>query len=105
MMLATAVQFKEVFPRYHQSDQAFKWFVSLEEWEKVENVNQLLSIFNEVTNIASGIEYSTSNLFLLEVWRMKEMKCMDNNEYIRAMTSKMSNKFEKYWGNCNLMWH
>jgi hypothetical protein len=26
-----------------------------------------------------------------------------NNEYIRAMVSKMSNKFEKYWGNCNLL--
>jgi hypothetical protein len=26
-----------------------------------------------------------------------------NNEYIKAMASKMSNKFEKYWGNCNLL--
>ncbi|XP_062176097.1 zinc finger BED domain-containing protein RICESLEEPER 1-like [Alnus glutinosa] len=105
-MLATTVQFKEVFPRYHQSDQAFQWLVSLEEWEKVENVNQLLSIFNEVTNIVSGSEYPTSNLFLPEVWRMKEillLKCRDNNDYIRAMASKMSNKFEKYWGSCNLL--
>jgi hypothetical protein len=30
MMLATTVQFKEVFPRYHQSDQAFQWLVSPE---------------------------------------------------------------------------
>jgi hypothetical protein len=106
MMLATAVQFKEVFPRYYQSDQAFQWLISPEEWEKVENVNQILSIFNDVTNIVSGSEYPTSNLFLPEVWRIKEvllLKCRDNNEYIRAMVSKMSNKFEKYWGNCNLL--
>jgi hypothetical protein len=35
---------------------------------------------------------------------MKEillLKCRDNNDYIRAMASKMSNKFEKYWDNCN----
>jgi len=106
MMLATAVQFKEVFPRYHQSDQAFQWLISPNEWEKVENLNQILSIFNDVTNIVSGSEYPTSNLFLPEVWRIKEvllLKCRDNNEYIRAMVSKMSNKFEKYWGNCNLL--
>jgi hypothetical protein len=106
MMLATAIQFKEVFLRYHQSDQVFQWLVSPEEWEKVENVNQILSIFNDVTNIVSGNEYPTSNLFLPEVWRIKEvllLKCRDNNEYIKAMMSKMSNKFEKYWGNCNLL--
>ncbi|XP_062165000.1 zinc finger BED domain-containing protein RICESLEEPER 2-like [Alnus glutinosa] len=99
MMLATAVQFKEVFSKYHKTDQAFQWLVSPEEWEKVENVNQLLSVFNEVTNIVSGSEYPTSNLFLPEVWKMKEillLKCKDNNDYIRAIASKMSNKFEKY---------
>jgi hypothetical protein len=75
MILATAVQFKEVFPRYHQSDQAFQWLVSPEEWEKVENVNQILSIFNDVTNIVSDSEYPTSNLFLPKVWRIKEVSC------------------------------
>jgi hypothetical protein len=39
LMLATAVGFKEVFPRYHQVDQAFQWVVSSKQWEKVENVN------------------------------------------------------------------
>jgi len=37
---------------------------------------------------------------------MKEillLKCRDNNDYIRAVVSKMSNKFEKYWGSCNLL--
>jgi hypothetical protein len=67
LMLATAVGFKEVFPRYHQVDQAFQWVVSSEQWEKVENVNQVLSVFNEVTNMISGSDYPTSNLFLPEV--------------------------------------
>jgi hypothetical protein len=66
----------------------------------VENVCQLLAIFNEVTNIIPGSDYPTSNLFLLEVWRMKEIldkKCSDMNEYIQAMALKMNEKFEKYW--------
>jgi hypothetical protein len=51
MMLSTAIGFKEVFPRYSNIESAFQWVVSAEEWEKVENVNQFLTIFNEVTNI------------------------------------------------------
>jgi hypothetical protein len=106
LMLATAVGFKEVFPRYHQVDQAFQWVLSSEQWEKVENINQVLSIFNEVTNMVLGSDYPTSNLFLPEVWRMKEilqLKCVDRHDYIRSMAGKMTQKFEKYWGECNLL--
>jgi len=65
--------------------------MSWEQWEKVENVNQVLSV--------SGSDYPTSNLFLPEVWRMKEilqLKCVDRHDYIRSMTNKMALKFDKY---------
>jgi hypothetical protein len=80
--------------------------VSPEQWYKVENVNQVLAIFNEVMNMVSGSDYPTLNLFLPELWRMKEilnLKCVDSNEYIRSMVSKMALKFDKYWGECNLL--
>jgi hypothetical protein len=80
--------------------------VSLEEWEKVENVNQVLAVFNDVTNIISGSDYPTSNLFLLEVWRMKEIvdvKARDRNEYMRLMAARMSDKFDEYWGDTNML--
>jgi hypothetical protein len=28
---------------------------------------------------------------------------MDRNEYIRSMASKMAQKFDKYWGECNFL--
>jgi hypothetical protein len=71
-------------------------------------VNQLLAIFNEVANIVSGSDYPTSNLFLPQVWRIKEIltsKCMDSEEsedYMKAMAIKMAEKFDKYWSECNL---
>jgi hypothetical protein len=37
---------------------------------------------------------------------MKEIlsiKCMDRNEYIKAMATKMTENFDKYWGECNLL--
>jgi hypothetical protein len=105
-MLETTIKFREVFPRYHRVEQAFLWVVSPEEWENVENVNQVLAVFNDVTNVVSGSDYPTSNLFLLEVWRMKEIvdvKAGDRNEYIRLMAAKMSDKFDKYWGDTNML--
>jgi hypothetical protein len=30
-------------------------------------------------------------------------KCEDRNEYMRSMASKMMVKFDKYWGDTNLM--
>ncbi|XP_059451086.1 zinc finger BED domain-containing protein RICESLEEPER 2-like [Corylus avellana] len=68
----------------------------------VNNVNQVLSVFNDV----SGSEYPTANLYLPEVWRMKEVlmiKCNDRNEYMRSMAIKMIDKFDKYWGDSNLL--
>ncbi|KAG2694267.1 hypothetical protein I3760_08G134200 [Carya illinoinensis] len=75
LMLDAAIQFKEVFPRY-------------------------------VTNIVSGSDYPIANLFLSEVWRMKDIlgkKSRDENEYMKSMVRKMSAKFDKYWGECNLL--
>jgi hypothetical protein len=66
MMLSTVIGFK-VLPKYSNIESAFQWVVSAKEWEKVENANHFLAIFNELTNIVSGSNYLTSNLFLLEV--------------------------------------
>jgi hypothetical protein len=70
-MLSTAKGFREVFPRYSNIESAFQWAISAKEWEKVENINQFLAIFNEVTNIISEFDYPTSNFFLPKVWRIK----------------------------------
>jgi len=29
--------------------------------------------------------------------------CMDQDEYIKSMAHEMNAKFEKYWGECNLL--
>ncbi|XP_042964774.1 zinc finger BED domain-containing protein RICESLEEPER 2-like [Carya illinoinensis] len=106
LMLVSALEFREVFPRYGDRDQGFNYVPSVEDWTKVENVCQILAVFNEITNIISGTEYPTANLFLPEVWRIKEVlnkKSLDLNDYIRAMVVKMNTKFDKYWGECNLL--
>ncbi|XP_028085856.1 zinc finger BED domain-containing protein RICESLEEPER 2-like [Camellia sinensis] len=107
MMLSVALEFKDVFPRYQERDLSFVYMSCLEDGVKVEPVCQFLAIFNEVTNIISGSEYPTSNLFLVEVWRMKEIlnnKSVDDNDYIKTMALKMKKKkIDKHWGECNLL--
>ncbi|GLT54719.1 hypothetical protein SLA2020_278970 [Shorea laevis] len=106
LMLATAAEFKEVFSHYGDSDGHFKWAPSHEDWFKVEAVCELLAVFNRVTKIVCGSDYPTANLFLPEVWIMKDVlakKCVDSNDYIRSMAITMKTKFDKYWSECNLL--
>ncbi|KAG2670709.1 hypothetical protein I3760_14G100000 [Carya illinoinensis] len=84
LMLVATLEFREVFPRY----------------------GDRVQVFNEVTNIISRTEYPTANLFIPEVCRIKEVlnkKSFDQNDYIRVMVVKMNTKFDKYWGECNLL--
>jgi hypothetical protein len=79
---------------------------SVDDWVKVENVCHILEVFNEVTKIVSGSNYPTYNLFLPEVWKLRDVlgkKSKDANVYVRTMAEKMYLKFEKYWGECNLL--
>jgi hypothetical protein len=105
MMLSAALNFRKVFPMYEERDQSFRWVPTVEDWVKVENVYHVLEVFNEVTKIILGSNYPTANLFLPEVWRIRDAlgkKCRDENVYIRTMAQKMNLKFEKYWVECSL---
>ena len=65
-----------------------------------------LSVFEEVINVILGSEYPTVNIFLLEVWKIKEVlneKSFDENDYISVMECKMKLKFDKYGGECNFV--
>ncbi|KAK1386624.1 zinc finger BED domain-containing protein RICESLEEPER 2-like [Heracleum sosnowskyi] len=106
-MLQSAIEFKKVFPRYGASDSGFLSYVPEEEdWEKVEWVCSILGAFNEVTKIVSGTRYPTSNLFLSELKMVKHIldkRAIDHNLDIRMMTEAMKDKFDKYWGESNLI--
>ena len=63
-------------------------------------------MFNAVTNIISGSNYPTANLFLNEVYRVKvllDRRANDDDVFIQQMVSRMKSKFDKYWGECNLL--
>lgn len=106
LMLASALQFKDVFPRYSDIEPGFHYVPTEFEWMKVEEVCKFLGIFHEITNMISGSEYPTANIFLVELYRIKELlneKALDPCEHIRSMAASMSAKFDKYWGESNVL--
>ncbi|XP_031262506.1 zinc finger BED domain-containing protein RICESLEEPER 1-like [Pistacia vera] len=105
-MLTLAIQYKDVFPMLVQLDNNFTFAPIDEDWEKLKKVCEILEDFNSATNVISGSEYPTSNIFLQEIVDIKELldeKCSDDDDFIRSMVGKMKEKFDKYWGECNFI--
>ncbi|XP_073222397.1 zinc finger BED domain-containing protein RICESLEEPER 2-like [Cicer arietinum] len=91
--------YKEREPHYNHAP-------SLEEWNKVEKVCKLLEVFNGATHVISGSEYPTASLYLAEVWKVKQILDKtdeDEDLFMKEMVGPMKIKFDKYWGECNML--
>ncbi|KAG8374690.1 hypothetical protein BUALT_Bualt10G0022100 [Buddleja alternifolia] len=105
-MLAIAIRFRDVFPRYADRDPLYLDCPSPSDWEKVVKVCSLLEVFWKATHVISGNYYPTSNLFLQEVVRVKvelDNKSQSSDDFIYDMVNSMKRKFDKYWGESNLL--
>ncbi|XP_019107901.1 uncharacterized protein LOC109136348 [Beta vulgaris subsp. vulgaris] len=72
-MLASAIKFKEVFFKLALEDSEYVCCPSIEDRIKIEKLLDILKVFYTTTNIISGSEYPTSNVFLSEVCYIKVM--------------------------------
>lgn len=105
-MLSAASKFKTVFSSYQDREPLYKYAPLVEDWDKVEKICQFLHVFNLATHSISGSEYPTENLYLAEVWKVKRV--IDNatdgsDTFIKEMVEPMKVKFDKFWGECNLL--
>ncbi|MBA0643878.1 hypothetical protein Goklo_028130 [Gossypium klotzschianum] len=74
-MLSCVLEFKDVFMRYVQQDASYKYLPCDEDWTRVEeSIKELLM----------------EKYLSVELW-------------MRQMADKMQIKFDKYWGECNLL--
>ncbi|XP_076935981.1 zinc finger BED domain-containing protein RICESLEEPER 2-like [Bidens hawaiensis] len=102
-MLSLAIKFKDVFPRYADYEPHFKHLPTEQDWENVASVCEVLKVFKVCT---AGSDYPTANLYLIEVYKIKEAidkGILSESKFIRDMTTKMKEKFDKYWGECHLL--
>ncbi|XP_047340261.1 zinc finger BED domain-containing protein RICESLEEPER 2-like [Impatiens glandulifera] len=105
-MLSCALKFKEAFKMFNERDPFYDCCPSEEGWEKARKICSLLKEFWTATHIILGSEYPTSNLFLQEVQKIKSTldgHVNDEDSFIKELVLKMKTKFDKYWGECNLL--
>ena len=108
VMLSTAHTFRQCFSKLAEDDEAFSKYCPSElEWAEVYEVCEFLKIFWDVTKLISGSNYPTVNLFLLELSRIKKLLNLQLDEFskkhMRDMAERMALKFDKYWGECDLL--
>ncbi|GKE09465.1 zinc finger BED domain-containing protein RICESLEEPER 2-like protein [Tanacetum coccineum] len=95
-MLSLALNFKDVFPRYAEYEPHFSHLPGDEDWDNVTVVCEVLKVFKVCTNIISGSDYTTSNLYLKEVYKVKaiiDKSALLRNDFIREMAEAMKEKF------------
>ncbi|XP_019167994.1 PREDICTED: zinc finger BED domain-containing protein RICESLEEPER 2-like [Ipomoea nil] len=105
-MLSCALKFKEAFKMLKDRDPFYESCPLEDDWDKVVKVCSILETFWTATHIISGSEYPTSNLFLQEVQKIKstlDSHVDDEDDFIKDLVKRMKKKFDKYWGECNLL--
>uniref|UniRef100_A0ACD5WLU8 Uncharacterized protein n=1 Tax=Avena sativa TaxID=4498 RepID=A0ACD5WLU8_AVESA len=101
LMLDSTLPFRKVFETLQkQEPTSYTFGPSTDEWKMVEDICQLLKVFYHATNVISGSNYPTSNLYFLEIWSVKvilDEQEKSKNGTIRSMVNEMKKKFQKYF--------
>ena len=99
-MLTVSLAYKDVFIRLRTKDHLYTSLPTTGEWESAKEICFRLEVFNRVTEMFSGTQYPTTNIFFPLVCEIKlSLKKWEtcSIESIRNMASKMIVKFDKYW--------
>ncbi|KAL8541599.1 hypothetical protein ACS0TY_002751 [Phlomoides rotata] len=103
-MLKVAICYKDVFTRLKQREPLYKSAPKEKEWEIARDIRDKLKVFNSVTELFSGTEYPTANLYFPKICEikmsLKEWLCCGKS-IIERMAMRMLDKFEKYWFQIN----
>lgn len=99
-MLSTAYPYRAVFMRATRVDKQYSCCPTEEEWEFATEVIGRLKMFNDISDLFSGTNYVTANMFFYKICDIRSnitewSSC--GNPLIEAMSVNMEAKFKKYW--------
>jgi len=105
-MLDRVLIYHSAFKELAAIDSMYKHLPIDNEWESIAQIHELLRPFCDITNLFSGTEYPTSNLYFENVWKIdmflkEQAECDD--PVIRDMVREMRSKFDKYWSEYTLL--
>lgn len=101
-MLSLALPYKAVFVRASRVDKQYTCVPSEEEWKFAEDVVERLKLFNDITELFSGTEYVTANIYFTkncEIRTKIRQWSICGNAFVEAMSVNMVTKFDKYWSD------
>lgn len=101
-MLERALKYRPMLHRYfvEMDGAGSKYLLSYEEWDKIEKICELLKPFYEITNLFSGSDYPTANLYFPEAFTIqcRLRKAIESDDIdINVAAHAMLEKFNKYW--------
>jgi Domain of unknown function (DUF4413)/BED zinc finger len=101
-MLDRAILYRQAFERLSTMDNHYVHLPSAIEWDKMIEIHKVLKPFQIITNLFSGSDYPTANLYFENVWKI-QMRLSDmaksSDPEIKQMADGMRVKFNKYWGD------
>ncbi|CAN0830004.1 Zinc finger BED domain-containing protein DAYSLEEPER, partial [Linum grandiflorum] len=100
LMLNVALIYKDVFYRLKSRDPRYKTSPTENDWWFAKEICGKLQVFYEVTELFSGSNYPTSNLFFAKICDVKvslKTWAADSHPFVSQMAVKMIEKFDKYW--------
>jgi hypothetical protein len=101
-MLSLALPYKAVFVRASRVDKQYTCVPSEEEWKFAEDVVERLKLFNDITELFSGTEYVTANIYFTKICEIRtkiRQWSICGNAFVEAMSVNMVTKFDKYWSD------
>ncbi|XP_047270202.1 zinc finger BED domain-containing protein RICESLEEPER 2 isoform X1 [Capsicum annuum] len=100
LMLESALQYEKAFFSLRLVDRNYSLCLTFDHWRRAEKIFGFLEPFYEITNLISGSNYPISNLYFMQVWKIKcllKENLSSSDEVIKEMAARMLKKFQKYW--------
>uniref|UniRef100_A0A803MNZ9 hAT-like transposase RNase-H fold domain-containing protein n=1 Tax=Chenopodium quinoa TaxID=63459 RepID=A0A803MNZ9_CHEQI len=100
LMLENVLYYKKAFLHFQKFDANYIHCPTNEEWGRIEKLFRFLKVFFDVTNVFSGTNYPTANVYFPNVLKIRlllkeELENSDN--FMHKMAARMNEKFAKYW--------
>ncbi|KAM0847677.1 hypothetical protein ACQ4PT_054842 [Festuca glaucescens] len=96
----TATPKRVMFECAKQVDKQYVYLPDDKEWEFAMDVVDRLRLFYEITELFSGTDYVTANVYFPKICEIKmKMRQWETSSdpIIKEMTEQMNTKFDKYW--------
>ncbi|GAA0174377.1 hypothetical protein LIER_27778 [Lithospermum erythrorhizon] len=98
---------RTVWPRCAEVNASFVHYLPTEaHWENVVDISDFLEVLADITEIISGSHYPTINLFLSELWGVKnilERNIQSDKPHLQTMAQELKLNYNKYWSQFDIL--